>query len=272
MTPVRRESYWSLLCNEIDATREVPETRWNTARFHDPNPAKAGKMVTRRGGYLGEIDQFDAQFFGVSPREANLLDPQQRLLLQVTWEALEDGGIPADALAGTDVGVFIGGFTLDHQLLQNQGRTSRFRFKTHSTTGMMMTMLSNRISFAFDLRGPSMTIDTACSSSLVAVHLAAQSIWDGECDLALAGGVNVIIGPNTAIAESKSGFLAPTGGARPSTTPPTVTPAERAAPSSSSNLWRRRCATATRSTPRSSAQSLSISTSLMSPIDLSSGP
>ena len=168
-------------------------------------------MVTRRGGYLGEIDQFDAQFFGVSPREANLLDPQQRLLLQATWEALEDGGIPAEALAGTEVGVFIGGFTLDHQLLQNQGRTSRFRFKTHSTTGMMMTMLSNRISFAFDLRGPSMTIDTACSSSLVAVHLAAQSIWNGESDLALAGGVNVIIGPNTAIAESKSGFLSPDG-------------------------------------------------------------
>lgn len=205
------EDYWSLLLNAIDATREVPETRWNTGRYYDPNPAKAGKMVTRRGGYLSEIDQFDAQFFGISPREANLLDPQQRLLLQTTWEALEDAGIPADGLAGTEVGVFIGGFTLDHQLLQNQGRTSRFRFKTHSTTGMMMTMLANRLSFAFDLRGPSMTIDTACSSSLVAVHLAAQSIWNGECDLALAGGVNVIIGPNTAIAESKSGFLSPDG-------------------------------------------------------------
>ena len=168
-------------------------------------------MVTRRGGFLAEIDQFDPQFFGISPREAHLLDPQQRLLLQATWEALEDGGIPADALAGTEVGVFIGGFTLDYQLLQNQGRTSRYRFKTHSSTGMMMTMLANRISFAFDFRGPSMTIDTACSSSLVAVHLAAQSIWNGECDLALAGGVNVMVGPNTAIAESKSGFLSPDG-------------------------------------------------------------
>lgn len=205
------ESYWRLLRSGTDATGVVPESRWNAAKYHDPNPAKIGKMVTRRGGFLSEVDQFDAQFFGISPREANFLDPQQRLLLRTTWEALEDGGIPADALAGTAVGVFVGGFTLDYQLLQNHGRTSRYRFKTHSATGMMMTMLANRISFAFDFRGPSMTVDTACSSSLVAVHLAAQSIWNDECDLALAGGVNIMIGPNTAIAESKSGFLSPDG-------------------------------------------------------------
>ena len=205
------EGLWNLLCSETDATCVVPETRWNAARYHDPNPSKVGKIVTRRGGFLSEIDQFDPQFFGMSPREAHSLDPQQRLLLHATWEALEDAGIPADGLAGTDVGVFIGGFTLDYQLLQNQGRTSRYRFKSHSATGMMMTMLANRISHAFDFRGPSMTIDTACSGSLVAVHLAAQSIWNGECDLALAGGVNIMIGPNTAIAESKSGFLSPEG-------------------------------------------------------------
>lgn len=205
------QRYWDLLCNEIDATREVPENRWNAAKYHDPNPAKIGKIVTRRGGFLDQIDQFDPQFFGISPREAHSLDPQQRLLLQATWEALEDSGIPADELAGTGVGVFIGGFTLDYQLLQNQGRTSRYRFKPHSATGMMMTMLANRISHAFDFRGPSMAIDTACSSSLVAVHLAAQSIWNGECEVALAGGVNIMVGPNTAIAESKSGFLSPEG-------------------------------------------------------------
>ena len=205
------ESLWSLLCSETDATCVVPETRWNAARYHDPNPSKIGKIVTRRGGFLSEIDQFDPQFFGMSAREAHSLDPQQRLLLHATWEALEDGGIPADGLAGTDVGVFVGGFTLDYQLLQNQGRASRYRFTSHSATGMMMTMLANRISHAFDFRGPSMTIDTACSSSLVAVHLAAHSIWNGECDLALAGGVNIMIGPNTAIAESKSGFLSPEG-------------------------------------------------------------
>ncbi|OBF13777.1 type I polyketide synthase [Mycobacterium sp. ACS4331] len=208
------QSFWKLLCSAVDATGDVPETRWNAARYHDPNPAKIGKIVTRRGGFLDQIDQFDPQFFGISPREAHSLDPQQRLLLQVTWEALEDAGLPADTVAGTDVGVFIGGFTLDYQLLQNQGRTSRYRFKPHSATGMMMTMLANRISHAFDFRGPSMTIDTACSSSLVAVHLAAQSIWNGECSAAIAGGVNIMIGPNTAIAESKSGFLSPQGRSR----------------------------------------------------------
>ncbi|MBY0286202.1 MAG: type I polyketide synthase [Mycobacteriaceae bacterium] len=205
------EAFWNLLCNETDATRDVPETRWNAARYHDPNPAKVGKIATRRGGFLDEIDQFDPQFFGMSPREAHSLDPQQRLLLHATWEALEDGGLAIDRLAGADVGVFVGGFTLDYQLLQNQGRTSRYRFKAHSATGMMMTMLANRISHAFDFRGPSMAIDTACSSSLVAVHLAAQSIWNHECEIALAGGVNIMVGPNTAIAESKSGFLSPEG-------------------------------------------------------------
>ncbi|ORB61046.1 type I polyketide synthase [Mycolicibacterium tusciae] len=205
------DGFWNLLCNETDATRDVPETRWNADRYHDPNPAKVGKIATRRGGFLDEIDQFDPQFFGISPREAHSLDPQQRLLLHATWEALEDGGLAIDRLAGTDVGVFVGGFTLDYQLLQNQGRTSRYRFKAHSATGMMMTMLANRISHAFDFRGPSMAIDTACSSSLVAVHLAAQSIWNHECEIALAGGVNIMVGPNTAIAESKSGFLSPEG-------------------------------------------------------------
>ncbi|MFB1299545.1 type I polyketide synthase [Mycobacterium sp. pW049] len=205
------EDLWDLLCDATDATREVPETRWHAARFHDPKGSKVGKIVTCRGGFLAEIDQFDPQFFGISPREAHSLDPQQRVLLQTTWEALEDAGIPADRLAGSDVGVFIGGFTLDYQLLQNHGRGSRYRFKAHSATGMMMTMLANRISHAFDFRGPSMSVDTACSSSLVAVHLAAQSIWSGECPVAVVGGVNIMVGPNTAIAESRSGFLSPDG-------------------------------------------------------------
>ncbi|MGV8873322.1 MAG: type I polyketide synthase [Rhodococcus sp. (in: high G+C Gram-positive bacteria)] len=205
------EAFWDMMCGGIDATSVVPETRWNSAKYFDPDPAKNGKMITERGGFLDGVDQFDPQFFGISPREAPSLDPQQRLLLRATWEALEDGGIRAEDLAGKPVGVFIGGFTTDYQLLQNHGRSSRYRFKPHSATGMMMTMLSNRLSYTFDLRGPSMTVDTACSSSLVAVHLAAQSIWNGESEMALAGGVNVIIGPNTFVAESKSGFLSPDG-------------------------------------------------------------
>ena len=210
--PTRRKAIGACCAAKPTPRATVPETRWNAAKYHDPNPSKVGKMVTRRGGFLSEIDQFDPQFFGISPREAQLARsaaaPAYCRRRGRRWRTAE---YPRTALPGTDVGVFVGGFTLDYQLLQNQGRTSRYRFKTHSATGMMMTMLANRISFAFDFRGPSMTIDTACSSSLVAVHLAAQSIWNGECDLALAGGVNIMIGPNTAIAESKSGFLSPDG-------------------------------------------------------------
>jgi len=205
------EAFWDLLRTGTDATREVPTDRWDVRKFYDPNPNKSGKMNTYRGGYLEHIDLFDAHFFGISPREAMWLDPQQRLLLQVTWEALEDAGQVAEQLAGSNTGVFMGGFTLDYQLLQNYGVLSRYELQTHSATGMMMTMLANRISYVFGFHGPSMSVDTACSSSLVAVHLASQSIWNGECSLALAGGVNAMIVPTMTIAESKGGFLSPDG-------------------------------------------------------------
>ncbi|MFF4214143.1 type I polyketide synthase [Streptomyces sp. NPDC001796] len=203
--------FWDLLCTGVDATRDLPPDRWEAGKFYDPDGAKLGKMSTVRGGFLDRIDQFDAQFFGISPREAVWLDPQQRLLLQAAWEALEDGGQVADRLAGSDTGVFMGGFTLDYQLLQNYGVHSRYELQSHSATGMMMTMLANRLSYSFDFRGPSLAVDTACSGSLVAVHLAAQSLWNRECSLALAGGVNVMIAPNMTIAESKGGFLSPDG-------------------------------------------------------------
>ncbi len=205
------DSYWRLLSGGVDATRDLPPGRWAVDKFYDPEPGKSGKMATFHGGFLERIDEFDAQFFGISPREAIWLDPQQRMLLQVTWEALEDAGQVAEQLAGSDIGVFVGGFTLDYQLLQNYGVYSRYQLQTHSATGMMMTMLANRLSYIFDFRGPSMAIDTACSASLVATHLAVQSIWNGECALAVAGGSNVMIAPNMTIAESKGGFLAPDG-------------------------------------------------------------
>ncbi|GAB3109628.1 type I polyketide synthase [Streptomyces calidiresistens] len=204
-------AFWQLLCSGTDATREIPDDRWDTGKFYDPDGGKLGKMSTTRGGFLDRVDEFDAHFFGISPREAVWLDPQQRLLLRTTWEALEDAGQAAERLAGSDTGVFIGGFTLDYKLLQNYGVQSRYELQSHSATGMMMTMLANRLSYSFDFRGPSLAVDTACSGSLVAVHLAAQSIWNGECSLALAGGANVMIAPNMTIAESKGGFLAPDG-------------------------------------------------------------
>ncbi|HEY1348702.1 MAG TPA: type I polyketide synthase [Ktedonobacteraceae bacterium] len=205
------QAFWDLLCAGVDATREVPTDRWEKRKFYDPESKKSGKMLTYRGGYLERLDQFDAQFFGISPREAMWLDPQQRLLLQVTWEAFEDAGLVAEQLIGSDTGVFIGGFTLDYQLMQNFGVFSRYELQTHSATGMMMTMLANRISYVFGLQGPSLVVDTACSGSLVATHLACQSIWRGECSLAVVGGANAMIAPTMTIAESKGGFLAPDG-------------------------------------------------------------
>ncbi|WP_369212146.1 type I polyketide synthase, partial [Streptomyces flavofungini] len=205
------DAFFDLLCDGVDATRELPPDRWEAAKFYDPDTGRLGKTSTVRGGFLDRIDQFDAPFFGISPREAIWLDPQQRLLLQTAWEALEDGGQVVDDLARSDTGVFMGGFTLDYQLLQNYGVHSRYELQSHSATGMMMTMLANRLSYAFDFRGPSLAVDTACSGSLVAVHLAARSLWSGECSLAIAGGVNVMIAPNMTIAESKGGFLSPDG-------------------------------------------------------------
>lgn len=204
-------AYWDMLCAGVDATRELPWDRWEVGKFYDPDPAKLGKMSTFRGGFLERVDQFDAHFFGISPREAIWLDPQQRLLLRTVWEALEDAGQDADRLAGSDIGVFVGGFTLDYKLLQNYGVHSRYELQAHSATGMMMTMLANRLSHAFDFRGPSLTVDTACSGSLVALHLATQAIWNGECTQAVVGGVNVMLAPNMTIAESKGGFLSPDG-------------------------------------------------------------
>lgn len=205
------QSFWELLAQGRDATRSVPSDRWEVQKFYDPDKTKIGKSHVARGGFLDDIARFDAPFFGISPREATWLDPQQRLLLMTGYEAIEDAGLDLARLAGTPVGVFIGGFTLDYQLLQNYGIQSRYELEAHSATGMMMTMLSSRLSHAFDFTGPSLSVDTACSSSLVAVHLAAQSIWSGESVLALAGGVNVMIAQNMAIAESKGGFLSADG-------------------------------------------------------------
>lgn len=202
------EAFWELLRQGRDAIVDAPPDRWDLASFYDPDPTKPGKLITRKGGFLENVDQFDADFFGISPREAQALDPQQRLLLEVAWESLEDAGLAPDRLAGRNVGVFIGAFTLDYKVLQFK---SPELINAHTAVGSMMTIVAARLSYAFDFRGPGMSIDTACSSSLVAIHLACQSLWNGECELALAGGVNVMTSPEYAIAESKGGFLSPDG-------------------------------------------------------------
>ena len=209
-------SYWDLLTAGRDALVDIPGDRWRVEKFYAPEASVPGLSRVSRGGFLTvPVDRFDASFFGISPREADYIDPQQRLLLEVSFEALEDAGVTLENVAGSATGVFVGGFTLDYSQLQFSGaEQARTNLRAHTATGIVMTMLANRISHAFDLLGPSMTIDTACSSSLVAVHLACSSIWSGESTMALAGGVNLMLTPNFTIAASQGGFLSPTSRSR----------------------------------------------------------
>ena len=204
-------AFWELLSLGRDAIVDVPEDRWSIRKFYDSNPSKPGKMYVRSGGFLQErVDQFDALFFGISPREAMCMDPQQRLLLEVAWEALEDYGVDPTHLSGSATGVYIGAFTLDNKLMQ-MSPASRDVIGPHTAISSTMTILSNRLSYIFDFRGPSVSLDTACSSSLVAFHYACQALWQSECSLALAGGVNIMLRPEYPIAMCKGQFLAPDG-------------------------------------------------------------
>lgn len=202
------EAYWRLLRDGIDAVTEVPASRWDRESFYDPDPWKPGKMNSRWGGFLGPVDRFDPQFFGISARETRNMDPQQRLLLEVAWEALEDAGQPPDGLAGTATGVFVGVSSFDYYelLAADPGN-----FDAHTGTGNLSAMKANRLSYFFGLVGPSLAVDTACSSSLVAVHLACQSLWNGESTLALVGGVHLLLSPGMSVGYAKGGFLAPDG-------------------------------------------------------------
>ncbi|MBW4632371.1 MAG: thioester reductase domain-containing protein [Iphinoe sp. HA4291-MV1] len=202
------EAFWKLLLSSVDAISEVPESRWNVNYFYDPDIAKSGKIRTRWGGFVDKIDEFDAQFFGISPREASRMDPQQRLMLEVAQEALEDAGQMSERLADSKTAVFIGISGSDYQNIQGSDRDS---MNAYTNLGGVNCITANRISYVFDLKGPSMTVDTACSSSLVAVHLACQSIWNGESVLSIAGGVNAILKPEVTIGFSQASMLSPDG-------------------------------------------------------------
>jgi phthiocerol/phenolphthiocerol synthesis type-I polyketide synthase B len=200
--------FWKLLSEGCDAVTEIPNSRIDVARYFDPRPATPGRMSTRWGGFLPHIDEFDADFFRISPREAECLDPQQRLLLETAWEAFEDAGQDISRLEGTPVGVFIGQWLSDFEgRLLAEPETMDF----HKVEGSGRYASSGRISYALGLRGPSLTVDTACSSSLVAVHLAVRSIRAGESRMALAGGVNIILQPHVSIAYSQSRMMAADG-------------------------------------------------------------
>ena len=204
------DAFWQLLDDEVDAVRDVPADRWDVEAYYDPDPDAPGKMYTRSGGFVDDIDRFDAEFFRIAPREAVSMDPQQRLLLEVGWEALEDAGCAPEGLAGTDTGVFVGIGTSDysHMLLDAAGDAG---VDTYFGTGNALSAAAGRLAYVLGLHGPAMSIDTACSSSLVAVHLACQSLRARECDIALAGGVNAILSPSVTLNFCRARMLSADG-------------------------------------------------------------
>ncbi|MGB0128514.1 MAG: type I polyketide synthase, partial [Rhodocyclaceae bacterium] len=204
------EQLWNVLRDGVDGVVEVPPERWNIDEYYDPDPDVPGRMNTRWGGFLGPVDGFDAGFFGISPREAQSMDPQQRLLLEVTWRAIEDAGIAPQRLEGSATGVFLGVSAGDYyQRLRDASGMAGF--DAYTASGTAHSIASGRLSYTLGLRGPSLSIDTACSSSLVAIHQAVHSLRRGECCLALAGGVNLILGPDISVALSRSHMMAPDG-------------------------------------------------------------
>ena len=201
------KAFWEALRQGHDAISEVPPERWSVEALYEPT-VRPGKTSTRWGGFLEAVDHFDADFFDISPREAASMDPQQRLLLEVGWEALEHAGKAPDALAGSQTGVFVGISSQDYSRLQFGMRSGTEAF---AGTGNALSIVANRLSYVLDLRGPSMAVDTACSSSLVALHSACQSLRQGECDLALAGGVNLLLSPDATIVFSQAGMMSADG-------------------------------------------------------------
>ena len=201
------EKLWQNLLNGVDGIRDIPKDRWDIRKFFDEDKDAPGKMFVKEGGFLQErIDEFDPLFFGMSPREAAVVDPQQKLLLEVSWETFENAGLSWDKIYGSKTGVFVGGFTVDNKLIQ-LGELNRDLINSHTATSSTMVIMSNRVSYMYNLRGPAVTMDTACSSSVIATHYAVQSLRNGDCDMALVGGVNVMLKPDYPIAMCKGGFL-----------------------------------------------------------------
>lgn len=201
-------SYWRMLADGTDAVGEIPSGRWDHEAFYDEEAGKPGKIYTRAGAFLDDLEHFDHDFFGISQREAVAMDPAQRLSLQVCWEALENAGQAPSDLAGSRTGVFMGAASWDYITAQLRHPDD---ISAYTSSGAAMSFIPARIAYLLDLRGPNLTVDTACSASLVAVHQACQSLRLGECDMALAGGVNVILSPLMMISQSQYGSVSRQG-------------------------------------------------------------
>jgi acyl transferase domain-containing protein/acyl carrier protein len=203
------DRYWQVLHDGVHAVGPIPRDRLDLDTYYDPNLDAPGKIYVREAAMVDGIDRFDAQFFGISPREATSMDPQHRLLLEVTWEALENAGLAPSALQGSRTGVFVGIGGSDYAQLQMNGGAAGL--DAYFGTGSSMSAAPGRLSYVLGLIGPSVAVDTACSASLVAVHLACQSLRSGECRIALAGGVNVMLSPEVFVTLCRAHMLAPDG-------------------------------------------------------------
>ena len=171
--------FWNGLLNGIDAIGDVPEERWKNNSFYHPDPSIAGKIKTQKGGFINNPKDFDAEFFGIYPKTAERIDPQQRQLLEVTYEAFEDAGLPLETLSGSKTAVYIGVFTNDYWDIQASAE-QKDQLSPHVSMGVILTAIANRLSYTFNLKGPSVTIDTACSSSLVAIDTGIQYLKNGK--------------------------------------------------------------------------------------------
>lgn len=204
------DAFWTLLMNRYDGISRISPERRAWSRLNETGLSSGQLDTIKWGGFVDDIQLFDPAYFNISPREADHMDPQQRMLLMTVVEALEAAGIPLPELSGRQAGVYVGIHSMSNDYFWLQGANWDL-IDTYTCTGVAHSIVANRISYCLDLRGPSLTVDTACSSSLVAIHLACQALRAGECDLAVAGGVNLIIAPETSVSFSKFNFLAPDG-------------------------------------------------------------